>query len=79
MLRARALTPMWLGWILSPGLYMALFGAPAGERNEGVWSTRVICSSWQARLRLAVECDAAKGRENGGGLQSCLGEGPPVH
>ena len=59
MLRARALAPMWLGWILSPGLHMALFGAPAGERNEGVWLIKVICSSRQARHRLAVERDAA--------------------
>ena len=36
MLRARALAPMWLGWTLTPGLYMALFPAPAGERNDEV-------------------------------------------
>ena len=29
------MAPLSLGWMRSSGLYMALFGAPAGERKEG--------------------------------------------
>ena len=59
MFWAKYQTPLSLGCTLSPGLYIARLGAPAGERKRWVWSINRTPSTWHTFIKFAVEQEAA--------------------